>query len=226
MRYNGGKGRSFRNIINLIPPHDVYVEAFVGYGSVIRNKRPADINIAMDKNEAVVTEVSAMMAVSGIGCECIVGNAVHILSSGKWTPNTFFYLDPPYLFGTRSSNRPLYVHEFGTPKQHKKLLDVIKSLPGMVMISGYWSDLYATHLASWYTFSWDDYTRGHRKTKEWLWMNYPPPTELHDYSFFGRDYRERERFKKKKERWLAQLEATPTMERNALLSAIHDKFSH
>jgi DNA adenine methylase len=36
-----------------------------------------------------------------------------------------------------------------TDSQHKTLLDTITALPCMVMISGYWSALYADALKSW-----------------------------------------------------------------------------
>ena len=55
---------------------------------------------------------------------------------------------------------------------------------------------------------------------ESLWMNYPPPQELHDYRFLGDDYRERERIKRKKARWITRLLSMSNIERNALTAAI------
>lgn len=38
MAYSGGKGGDgvFQKIINQMPPHQIYVEAFLGMGSVLR----------------------------------------------------------------------------------------------------------------------------------------------------------------------------------------------
>ena len=37
----GGKGGVYQRLINLIPPHDVYIENHLGGGAVIRKKYPA-----------------------------------------------------------------------------------------------------------------------------------------------------------------------------------------
>ncbi len=55
---------------------------------------------------------------------------------------------------------------------------------------------------------------------EWIWMNYPAPLELHDYRYLGDTFRERERIKRKSQRWVARLKKMPVLERQALLSAI------
>ena len=42
MGYPGGKAGAgvYQTIINLMPPHDVYIEPFLGGGAVMRLKRP------------------------------------------------------------------------------------------------------------------------------------------------------------------------------------------
>ena len=55
---------------------------------------------------------------------------------------------------------------------------------------------------------------------EWVWMNYPEPVELHDYRFMGANFRERERIKLRKEKWVSKLKSMPILERQALLSAL------
>lgn len=57
---------------------------------------------------------------------------------------------------------------------------------------------------------------------ESLWMNYDPPSALHDYSYAGADFRERERIKRKKARWKARLEKLPPIERQAILEILAD----
>ena len=92
----------------------------------------------------------------------------------------------------------------------------------MVMISGYYSELYAQELAGWRSIQFSAQTRGGRTVTEWLWMNFPEPVELHDYQFLGENFRERERIKRKRLRWQARLKRMPAIERYALLSALKD----
>jgi hypothetical protein len=102
------------------------------------------------------------------------------------------------------------------------LLAVLKSLPCMVMISGYWSELYAHELKDWRSISFQAMTRGGFPAMEWLWMNYPEPFKLHDYAFLGENFRERERIKRKKMRWTERLKSMPALERFAILSVIEE----
>ena len=57
--------------------------------------------------------------------------------------NTFFYLDPPYVPSTRRSGE--YKHEM-TIEDHKDLLELLLTLKGKVMLSGYSNNLYETYL--------------------------------------------------------------------------------
>jgi hypothetical protein len=51
-------------------------------------------------------------------------------------------------------------------------------------------------------------------------MNYKAPVELHDYRYLGNNFRERERIKRIKTRWLARLDQMDDLERYAMLSTI------
>lgn len=62
------------------------------------------------------------------------------------TPDTLFFVDPPYLPATRSSSG--YRHELDTA-QHVALLETLKTVKGMVVLSGYPSALYDQALAGW-----------------------------------------------------------------------------
>lgn len=58
------------------------------------------------------------------------------------TPQTLFYLDPPYVKSTRSqSHRDLYKFEM-SDADHEELASVVHVLKGMVILSGYDSQLY------------------------------------------------------------------------------------
>ena len=55
------------------------------------------------------------------------------------TPNTFFYLDPPYVPETRRDGE--YAKEM-TTQDHENLIGILSDIEGKVMLSGYQNDLY------------------------------------------------------------------------------------
>lgn len=152
----------------------------------------------------------------------INADAVTWLESHLWTGNEFVYADPPYLFETRKQKeRAIYRHEY-TFSDHMALLDVLAKLPCDVMISGYRSELYDDMLRGWHSETIEAMTRGGSMATEVIWMNYPPPKQLHDYRYLGDNYRERERIKKKKTRWAQRWAAMDRLERLAILAAIEE----
>jgi len=216
--YPGGKGGAgvYQTIINLIPPHEIYIETHLGGGSIIRHKRPARINIGIDIDPAVIDKWS-----DNSGRKIVHGDALEYLKNFNFSGSEFIYCDPPYMMETRSG-RKLYNFEY-TVEQHIELLDLLKTISCNIMISGYWSELYAEKLASWDTHIFEAMTRGGTKATEWLWMNYEVPEKLHDYSFLGDTFRERERIKRKISRWVNRLKKLPVLERNAILTAINSE---
>lgn len=215
MEFPGGKGRIYQQLINLMPPHETYIETHLGGGSVIRNKRPAMRNIGIEIDSDTVKKWSIT---NQIDFELINGDAVKFLNSYQFTGNELIYCDPPYLRGTRKKDCKLYKYDY-TTEQHIELLAVLKSLPCMVMISGYESSLYKSSLNSWVTHCFQSKTH-HGMATEWVWMNYPPPVELHDYQHLGDTFRERERIKRKTSRWVSKLKSIPLLERQALLHTL------
>jgi DNA adenine methylase len=228
MPYPGGKAGAgvFQTIINRMPPHRVYIEPFLGGGAIMRHKRPATLNIGIDRDlaavEAVKTLARAGIAGNGeAGFHFEAGDGLAYLRSYRFAGDELVYCDPPYLFETRSSDRTRYAFELGDAGEHRALLDILTALPCMVMVSGYWSRLYATRLREWHSVRFQAMTHGGPRT-EWLWSNFPEPVALHDYRHLGASFRERERIKRKKQRWTARLHRLPMLERQALLAAIDD----
>jgi DNA adenine methylase len=242
MGYPGGKAADgvYHRIINQIPPHETYIEAFLGGGAILLHKRPASCSIGIDSDAAVIEKWSSSRHAKksdAAGCLDIDsdaldasvpgaiyknGDAISFLKSYKWRGGEFVYADPPYLMSTRRCKTPLYNCEFSTEEEHEKLLDVLLSLPCMVAISGYWSELYASTLSSWRSINFQAGTRAGTAATEWLWMNYPEPVALHDYRYLGADFREREKINRQKKRWQARLLRMSTVQRYALLSSIAD----
>lgn len=233
MTYPGGKNGSgvYQKIINQIPPHRVYIEAFLGHGAIMRNKKPASVNIGIDSDSDVVRHwLTADNATIGDSAcpnsgsrNIIKGDAISWLKENfyKLTADTFLYLDPPYLFETRKAkSKKLYNVEFGGIEQHRELLSLVMDAPCMVAISGYMSPLYSAMLTDWRTISYNTVNRAGQTVEEWLWMNYPEPTELHDYKYLGENFREREKITRQKRRWIARLQRMDKLQRYALLSSI------
>ncbi|HEX5567691.1 MAG TPA: DNA adenine methylase [Streptomyces sp.] len=63
-------------------------------------------------------------------------------------PDTVFYLDPPYLSGTRQCGRD-YAHEADSEDFHRALAAAIRGVQGTVLLSGYPSPLYEELYAGW-----------------------------------------------------------------------------
>jgi DNA adenine methylase len=223
MVYPGGKNGSgvYQTIINLMPPHEVYIEPFLGSGAILRMKRPALRNVGIDRDPDALRQFEALTAGhdDAAGSTTVInGDAFAFLNTYRFTGHELVYCDPPYLHDTRGRH-DLYRHELNQA-DHVRLLEIIQTLPCMVMISGYWSNLYADALKDWNSAHFQAMTRGGRMATEWLWYNYPEPIALHDYRFLGENFRERERIKRKKQRWTDRLQAMPILERRALLAAI------
>lgn len=214
--FPGGKGENgvFQRLINLMPPHEVYIETHLGGGAVMRNKRPARDNIGIEIDPKII---KLWAASNQINFELVHGDAVTFLKNYQFAGKELVYCDPPYLRETRKKY-PLYKFEYSN-KQHIELLETIKSLPCMVMISGYQSTLYTKMLKSWQTYSFQAACH-HGVATEYVWMNYPSPVELHDYRYLGDTFRERERLKLIKRNWIRRLKSMPVLERKALLAAI------
>lgn len=322
MTYPGGKAASgtYQQIINLIPPHRVYIETHLGGGAIARAKRPAAVNILIDLDAAaiaafgdrisrdggiasggdmVTTPLSAMgdhiavfddTIIIDDGCRqvspfpaipdpiagrgdapaapfpAILASPIanddeglhrHLWRGGPTPPDSaivaspatnsdtrctfhllnadalaflrsypfqgdeFVYCDPPYLMATRRQHRPIYRCEL-SEADHVALLACLLSLPCKVMLSGYYSDLYADALKGWHTHTFEAVTRGGSMATEWLWMNYARPVALHQYDYLGAGFRERERIKRKKTRWVERLRRMPALEKQAILAAIEE----
>jgi len=221
MTYVGGKGAAgvYQQIINQIPPHDVYIECFYGSGTITRYIRRAPVSVAVDLDAQALRDF-VPPGVIAMNCDAISYLRRQLEEGQLEGRRVFIYADPPYLMETRASKRSLYTYEFGDVGRHEMLLDLLMSLPCMVALSGYWSSLYESRLQGWRSISFNAQTRGGTTAREWLWMNYPEPVELHDYSFLGANFREREKITRQKRRWKARLLRMDRLQMYALLSSI------
>lgn len=92
------------------------------------------------------------------------------------SPQTLFYLDPPYMHSTRTGPeypRHGYQYELNI-WQHQDILQFARRLRAKVCISGYHSELYDDLLGNWWREYKSSTTDRAGKRVEVLWMNYPP----------------------------------------------------
>jgi hypothetical protein len=229
IHYTGGKGGSgvYQQIINLMPPHKIYVEAFLGNGSILRYKKPADQNIGIEIDPQTIAECWKDFEMPNF--EIVRGCAVEFLlslTSLKTAPgDVLIYCDPPYLQSVRRTNRQLYRCDMMSEKEHIEFLSACKVLNAVkdfnIIISGYDCELYNSQLAGWRKVSFPGVSRG-GGTIETVWLNFPEPAELHDYTFFGANYRKREDFKRQKARWIEKFKNMEAQKRLALFAALDE----
>jgi hypothetical protein len=96
----------------------------------------------------------------------------------------------------------------------------------MVMITGYRHPIYNDALSSkngWRRKDYKTNTRGGLKDES-CWMNYPEPAELHDYSFLGDTFKQREKIKLQQDRWIKRLNDMPVLKRRAMLERLTSEF--
>ena len=89
------------------------------------------------------------------------------------SPDTLFYCDPPYVPETRSSLKSTgrYVYEMDL-QAHEALGKALNRVRGRVVLSGYYSKIYAKLFKKWRTVEKDALADGARKRTEVLWMNF------------------------------------------------------
>ncbi len=220
--YGGGKFYLAPKLIELIPPHHLYVEVFAGGANLLFTKERSGLEILNDLNRnlyalyKVLSEplsykkwsrkVRRFLISRDIFNECklqlqkddidIIDRAAIYyylnrcsmfgmctsfgISRGKKratlykdlkdahkrlegvivenksfekiikiydSPETFFYLDPPYVMETRTGGK-MYDHEM-TNEQHELLLDLLLNIKGKALLSGYDNQLYNDKLSGW-----------------------------------------------------------------------------
>jgi DNA adenine methylase len=221
MGYLGSKAASgaFQAIIALMPPHDTYIELFVGSGAVLQRKPPAESSVAIDLDQATLDALPANYP----GLECLCRDAFNFLDGFDWgnAGRVLIYADPPYLHETRTSHQR-YKYEM-TEEQHDLLLTRLSSLPASVILSGYPHKRYDDALPGWQTREFQVMTRGGPRTEK-LWFNFVP-SAVHWVSYAGIDFTDRQRIKRKAARWGAKYRALSARERLAVLAGILEEHS-
>mgnify|MGYP003657466093 CR=1 FL=1 len=163
--YLGAKGGSgvYQAIINVMAPHELYGELFLGTGVIFKKKAPAKYNVVIDKSQTMLDKFNYHQ---------------RLLTAAK-----------------------------------KHNPDKVK-----IIISGYSNPLYNEMLKDWWRKDFQAMTRGGVRT-ETIWLNYKPG-DVHYHTFAGENFTDRQRIKRKAERWAKNFEALPPGERQTILAAL------
>lgn len=225
MSYLGSKAGAgvYQAIISQFPPHDTFIDAFTGSGAITLLKPPARQTYALDLDPGCIDKFCYAISLSIIdktdypNLELINADCRSFIAGFDYAAagRVLIYCDPPYLHSTRGKAR--YNHEFSYA-DHVEFLQLIRTLPAHIAISGYASSLYADMLDDWRCIEFQAMTRGGVRTEK-LWMNYPAET-VHWHSYAGENFTERQRIKRKAQRWASNFRHLPHSERLAVLSAI------
>lgn len=250
MKYHGGKNGSgvFQRLVGMMPPHVCYIEAFLGSGAILRRKRPATNSIGLELDRNAIWEIKdhlpgeafepwAINAEWRSAADDMPGNGgtsigfyqpgtskmnLEILNVDAFDPaETILYVDPPYPKAVRSSQDRRYKFELMEQLEHGELCDLLLAIPCNVMLSGYDNDLYNDKLKGWRKETINTSNRAGSRVIETVWLNFPPPVELHDYQFAGDNFRDRWRIEKRRRNWLGQLRTMSASDRGALIADIN-----
>jgi len=215
----GGKGSqgTYQTIINYIPPHKTYIELFLGVGTIMRYKRPAEVNIGVEIDQAVLKKVNWQRDFRSV--TVINDCAISFLKNlSEDLTDVFIYVDPPYPINSRRNKKKVYKFEL-EDEDHYQLLQLLASMKCKIAISTYRNPIYERLLREWNLITFQSQTRKGKAT-ELLYMNYKKPEILHDFSFLGKDFTERQRIKRKIQREINKLLRLPVLERNAILNEV------
>lgn len=158
------------------------VRSFMGFGSNAHNGRATGFR--SNSNRSGTTPAhdwahypDALAAVcermQGVVIENRDASEIMTIHDG---PEVLHYIDPPYLPETRSPANKydlkyrMYRHEM-TREEHAALLNHLRTLSGMVVLSGYPAQLYDDALDGWRRVETRAHADGARERTEVLWLN-------------------------------------------------------
>ena len=213
MGYFGSKATSglCQAIIALMPPHETYIETHLGGGAIMKRKPPALNNIGIDLDPKPLAAFDCNYPMQRVN-----GCAHRFLAEYPYQGSELIYSDPPYLSHTRTSGRR---YRFDYEEQdHIELLELLKTLPCDIIVSGYPSSLYEERLSGWRSLELQVMNQGGVRTEK-LWFNFTVD-RVHWASYAGKNFTDRQRIKRKAANWGRRYQGLPRTERLAVLAAM------
>ncbi|BCM91827.1 hypothetical protein IAD21_03704 [Abditibacteriota bacterium] len=194
-----------------MPPHETYIETHLGGGAVLRNKFPASHNIGIDIDPEVI---EIWKTQHSHYCQLVEKDAVDYLRKYEFNGDELIYSDPPYPINTRR-RKYIYAYDY-TEQNHIDLLEILRQLRCMVMVSSYENELYADVLSDWRKITFKAKTHSDIR-EECVWLNFPVPDRLHDTRFIGSSFRTRQIIKRRQERLKNRVQRMDNIERNEFI---------
>lgn len=166
------------------------VRSFMGFGSCAsRRDRTTGFRTGARTGEAPAsrewaTYADALEAIirrlQGVAIENLPASAVIAQRDGS---DTLFYVDPPYVHATRSPKRTRTAPSNGyrfemSDADHVALLEQLRGVAGMVVLSGYATPIYDRALGDWMRVEKETHADGARDRTEVLWVNPAAATRL------------------------------------------------
>lgn len=220
MGFLGSKGASgaYQAVVAAMPPHDTYIEAFLGSGVVLRSKPPAARSIGIEIDPATFKDFARLPVAARDDVELVAGDAIRFLRRFPFSQagRVLVYADPPYVLAARTSSKR-YRFDFDD-QAHRTLIATLRDLPCAVILSGYPSALYDELVGDWRTIEFQVMTRGGPRSER-LWLNFPAG-DVQWARFAGANFTDRQRIKRKAANWARHYGRLPPGERLAVLSAI------
>ena len=233
--YYGGKGSdgTFQKIINRIPKTNLLIETHAGFARISEKMKDRPFTILNDINpkicnklklkfkDSIVDNISSDYLFSDAGRNKIYienMDAIELLERYSVFINneTVLFIDPPYPLLSRKLSKDRYEFEM-TDSQHNYLLQYLLKLSCKQLICTYPNELYQSILYDYNLFEYYNQTR-RGLALEYLFMNFDTPTVLQDASYFGDDYRQREKFKLMQRNFIDKFLSFPVPIQNRVLN--------
>lgn len=162
LRYHGGKWKLAPWVISHFPPHRNYVEPFGGGGSVLVRK-PRTYGEVYNDLDAEVVNV--------FRCLQDPVTAERLRRRLSFTPFARSEFRLAYEPAVDPVDAAAYYRHDMDDAQHERLAEFLRTVQGMVVLSGYASSLYDDLYAGWARVAIEHMADGGRPRLETLWLN-------------------------------------------------------
>lgn len=149
--------------------------SYMGFGSAAATRKPTGFRANSNRSGTTPAHDWAnypdalRLVVGRLQGVCIENKDARSVMAQHDSPETLFYVDPPYVAASRDAGSD-YLHEMDDA-DHEELAVFLRGLRGMVIVSGYDSDLYRREFAGWVSEEREAFADGARPRVEVLWFN-------------------------------------------------------
>ncbi|MES2394987.1 MAG: DNA adenine methylase [Bacteroidota bacterium] len=221
-KYTGNKNIPgvYQKIINEIPDCNTFIELFAGSAAIskiLKTDNTTSIYLN-DINECVLNRNVCTVLnaeIFNLNYEDFLTHYNTLIRSSR---STTIFADPPYMHETRPSQKKLYVNEMSNDDHIQLLSTLLQQIHNVIIIHPK-NKLYDQMLTGWRIK--EIKIRYNKKTSiENLYMNFPDPKELLDYSYIGSNCWERQRIKRQQVNIYNKIAILPGVQRNAILKKL------